>query len=180
MKRVTAPDHSYGIRAATFNVADQKGFLITLRRIARDTNTTIICFDADSMAGKRHADAAIRHALRSFHQGAPIADTLEMEALLYASGSRQCSVAAGFGIHAGINHSYICCCPRREGVWDALTPFVQWVDERVDAGWEEITPEKRQRLKALFSISDEEIEAVGEPRFADLVLERVALLEVYR
>jgi KEOPS complex subunit Cgi121 len=176
VKRVTAPDHSYEIRAATFNVADQKGFLITLRRIARDTNTTIICFDADRMAGKRHADAAIRHALRSFHQGAPIADTLEMEALLYASGSRQCSVAAGFGIHAGINHAYICCCPRSQRAWDALSAFMQWADEAA----EEIAPEKRQRLKSLFSISDEEIEAVGESRFADLVLERVALLEVYR
>jgi KEOPS complex subunit Cgi121 len=38
----------------------------------------------------------------------------------------------------------------------------------------------RARLKELFSISDEEIAAAGESNFADLVLERVALLAVYR
>jgi KEOPS complex subunit Cgi121 len=40
--------------------------------------------------------------------------------------------------------------------------------------------ERRARLRELFSITNEEIAAVGESRFADLVLERVALLEVYR
>jgi KEOPS complex subunit Cgi121 len=170
------PDQSYEMRTGIFEVENCDLFLPALRKIAQDNNTTIICFDADSIAGRKHADAAIRHALRSFHEGAPIANALEMEALLYASGSRQCSVATAFGIHTGVNRAYVCCCPRCERVWDALSPFVKWID----VGWEGIDPEKRCRLKALFSISDEEIAAAGELRFADLVLERVALLEVYR
>jgi KEOPS complex subunit Cgi121 len=50
----------------------------------------------------------------------------------------------------------------------------------VDGDWEELDPAKRARLAILFSITAEEIAVVGEARFRDLVLERVALLDVYR
>jgi KEOPS complex subunit Cgi121 len=173
---MATPDQSYEMRTGIFEVENCDLFLLALRKIAQDNNTTIICFDADRLAGRKHANAAIRHALRSFHAGAPIANTLEMEALLYASGSRQCSVATAFGIHTGINRAYVCCCPPVQTIWDALAPIVHWVIEN----WEDINPVRRRRLKTLFSISDEEIAATGESRFADLILERVALLAVYR
>jgi KEOPS complex subunit Cgi121 len=99
-----------------------------------------------------------------------------MEALLYASGSRQCSVASAFGVHAGNNRAYICCCPGGAAVWEALAPLVRFVDE----DWDILTPERLAKLKELFAIPDEEIAAAGESRFTDLVLERIALLEVYR
>ncbi len=169
-------DFSYEIRAAVFTIRNCDRFLHALRTIASDTGTTIICFNADNMAGIRHAEAALHHALRSWNAGTLIANSLEMEALLYASGSRQCSVASSFGVHLGKNRAYIGCCPACDGVWDALTPLVRFVH----TNWEDIDAERRTRLQELFSISEEEIAAVGESRFADLVLERVALLEVYR
>jgi len=164
------------IRTALFEVVDRDSFLQVVRTIASDCGTAIICFNADNLAGKRHAEIALRHALRSQRAGTLIANSFEMEALLYASGSRQCSVASAFGVHAGNNRAYICCCPARAGVWDALAPLVQFVDE----DWDILTPERTAKLKELFAIPDEEIAAAGESRFADLVLERVALLEVYR
>jgi KEOPS complex subunit Cgi121 len=169
-------EFSCGIRAAVFDVADCEPFLNTLRTIASATHTPIICFNADNLAGQRHAETALRYALRSRDAGTLIANSLEMEALLYASGSRQCSVASSFGIHTGNNRAYIGCCPASEAVWDALAPLVRFVD----GDWEDRDTERRARLRELFSITNEEIAAVGESRFADLVLERVALLEVYR
>jgi KEOPS complex subunit Cgi121 len=167
---------SFEIRMAEFDVADRDIFLSDLRRIARHAGTTIVCFDAENLAGMRHAEAAILHALRSWNAGSAVANSFEMEALLFASGSRQCSVASSFGVHDGKNCSYICCCPPREGAWDALAPLVRYVEDtgKVPKG------KHRARLKELFFISDEEIATVGESKFADLVLERVALLEVYR
>lgn len=176
MNQMDRTDYSYEIRAAVFTIRDCDRFLQSLRTIASGTGTTIICFNADNLAGIRHAEAALYHALRSWTAGTQIANTLEMEALLYASGSRQCSVASSFGVHTGKNRAYIGCCPACDGVWDALTPLVRFVRKN----WEDIDTERRTRLQELFSISEEEIAAVGESRFADLVLERVALLEVYR
>lgn len=167
---------SYEIMMAVFDVADHDLFLHLLRTIARKYTTTIICFDADRMVGRQHAEAAIRHALRSFSGGYPIANTFEMEALLFAAGTRQCSLASAFGAHTGANRVYVCCSPPREGIWQALSSLMRIVHE----DWEGINADKRTQLKNTFSITDGEIAAVGESRLADLVLERVALLEVYR
>jgi len=167
----------FEIRMAEFDVADRDIFLADLRRIARaHDGTTIIFFDAENLAGMRHAEAAILHALRSWGAGSAVANSFEMEALLFASGSRQCSVASSFGVHEGKNRSYICCCPPQEGIWEALAPLVRYVNDTVTV----LTGKQRARLKDLFFISEEEIAAVGESKFTDLVLERVALLEVCR
>jgi len=174
--QMNSPEISCEIRSALFDVTDRDSFLLAVRTIASDNGTAVICFNADNLAGKRHAEAALRFALRSQKAGMLIANSFEMEALLYASGSRQCSVASSFGVQAGKNRAYICCCPACDTVWEALAPLVRFVDE----DWDTITPERREKLKELFTIPDEEIAAAGESRFADLVLERVALLEVYR
>jgi DNA-binding transcriptional regulator YiaG len=46
--------------------------------------------------------------------------------------------------------------------------------------WETLSPQKIQRIRELFAISSEELAVVGTSRLTELVLERVALLEVYR
>ncbi|WAC05041.1 MAG: KEOPS complex subunit Cgi121 [Methanoregula sp.] len=169
-------DDSWEIRNAEFDVDDRDRFLSELRRIARDAGATIVCFNADNLAGRRHAESAIRHALRSWNTGSAVANSFEMEALLFASGNRQCSVASSFGVHSGHNHAYICCCPAVAGIWDALALMVQYAGEPGD----HLSAERRARLKELFSVSDDEISAAGESSFTDLILERVALLAVYR
>ena len=98
---------------AVFAVDENIRFLRRIRRIADEHRTHIILFDADRLAGRAHVEAALRHAWRSWAGGNPIANSIEMEALLYAAGTRQCQVAASFGIHPGLNRSYIAVCHRR-------------------------------------------------------------------
>ena len=110
-------------------------------------------------------------------RGAAISNTLEMESLLYAAGSRQCNIAATFGIHEGENRVYICCYPARDEVWAALEALFRFVKEN----WDTIDPDKRKLLMETYAISPVEIAAAGgDGRIVDLVLERVALLQVMR
>ncbi|MCE5338048.1 MAG: KEOPS complex subunit Cgi121 [Methanomicrobiaceae archaeon] len=164
------------IYPAVFTIDENIRFLREVRRIAGICGTHIILFDADRLVGRDHVEAALRHAWRSWTRGEPIANSIEMEALLYAAGTRQCQVAASFGIHPGENRAYIAVCPPAPGVRDRLADLVTFVDE----DREEIGPEKRERLADFFGITPEEVAVVGEDRFRDLVLERVALLDVYR
>lgn len=166
------------IYRAVFTVGDNAVFLREIRTIADECGTHIILFDADRLAGRKHVEAALRHAWRSWAGGEPIANSLEMEALLYAAGTRQCQVASSFGIHPGENRSYIAVCPPAPGVRDRLAGLVRIVSD--EQNWEKIDSAKRARLAELFSITEEEIAVVGEERLRDLVLERVALLDVYR
>jgi len=161
-------------RSAVITVIDRDALLATIREIAQLHHTHIVCFDAEKMAGLMHAESAVRHAQHSISNGAAISNSFEMEALLYAAGSRQCSIAASFGIHEGKNLLFICCCPSKSDAWNALARHMVFTNEI----WDEPVPEKTNRLMALFGITPEEIDAAGADRVTALVLERVALLDV--
>lgn len=164
------------IMQARFFVDDQLRVLERFREIAERSGVHIVVFNAKNMAGTAHVAVALDHAQRSFYEGNPIANSFEMEALLYAAGSRQVVDAVRFGIHCGENAGYICCCPPDAGAREALGGVVRIVDE----DWETIDDAKKAHLMDLFEITPEELETVGEERFAELVCERVALLDVYR
>jgi len=173
---VPAGNHACDVRAATCFVGDRVAFLKKIRAIAESFDTHIICFNDSMLAGKQHARAALRHAVRSFHNGSMVSNTIEMEALLFAAGSRQCTVAALFGVHEGENSMFVCCYPTRDGVWDALTPLMVFTEENRDI----IDTPKRVYLMKLFGVTEEEIATCSGDCMTELVLERIALLEVYR
>ena len=173
---VPADGHACEVRTATCFVNDRVSFLQKIRTIAESFDTHIICFNAGMLAGKRHAREALRHAVRSLHNGSMVSNTLEMEALLFAAGSRQCLVAALFGVHDGDNSMFVCCYPNCDEVWDALKPLMSASDEN----WDLIDPDKQAYLRKLFGITHEEVATCTGDRITGLVLERIALLEVYR
>ncbi len=165
------------IRTARCMIHSTAAFLQELRAVAAEFDTHIICFNADLMAGRVHAAAAVGRAVRAFGAGETISNTLEMESLLFAAGSRQCNTAASFGLHDGENRVYICCYPARAGAWAALEPLFHFVPEN----WDAVTPGKKIVLMERFSVSPTELAAAGgDSRLIDLVLERVALLQVMR
>jgi len=164
------------IRQVSLYIEDEGQFLSGIRQVSMDHESVIVMINADNIAGIAHVKAAILHAFRAYKEKTTISNSPEMEVLLYAAGSRQCSVATRFGIHRGWNRAYLCICPPDTCVWDLLRTRVAEVHE----DWEPIDEEKERRLMDLFSITPEELHAVGTGRIRDLVLERVALLEVYR
>ena len=170
------PITDYEIRQARTIIEDRNAFLRKIQEIARLYSIHIVCFDASKMAGLDHAKAAIQHAQRSFFSAKPISNSFEMEALLFAAGSRQCQVAASFGFHEGENSLFVCICPVNECVWTDLSCFMHFVDLPFD----DMTPEKEARLASLFNITQEELEVVGRDRIKDLILERIALLSINR
>ena len=167
---------THEIRQAKVTVNNRDAFLRMIQTIARLYSTHIVCFDADKLAGRDHADAALEHAHRSFFSERPISNSFEMEALLFAAGSRQCLVAALFGIQEGENRMFVCTYPANEDIWKDLSHHMHFVTEP----WDEITPDKEARLMILFSITEEELDGVGQDRIKDLILERIALLHVNR
>lgn len=170
------PDVECEIRLARIVIENRESFIRIIREIGRHYSTHIICFDSDKMAGRDHVEAALHHAWRSFFSTKPISNSFEMEALLFASGSRQCNVASLFGIHEGENIIYICIYPLKENVWKDLSHQMHFLTDKTD----ELSEEKVARLMSLYNITQHEIELVGTDRLRDLILERIALLEVYR
>jgi len=168
-------EHECEIRQGIADIPSIPAFLESVREIAAATGTHIICFDAEKIAGKAHARKAVGHAVRSWREGRAIANSLEMEALLYAGGTRQCRVAMDLGLHEGENRCYVCICPPSPAAAEAL--------ERIlhpdDGDWEGIDEAKKMRLMERYAITGEELAAAGG-RIRPLVFERIALLEVNR
>jgi len=169
-----------GIYPVVCDVDDERKFLKSLNKVGARFGTTIVCFNADLMAGSEHVRSALAHAARTWDEGTQISRSLAMEALLYAGGTRQCLEATRFGIHPGHNSSHLCLCP--DSVEALAELKAQGMIAPLPAGesLEEISSEKTTRLMDCFGITPEEIAVVGEERFSELVLERVALLEVHK
>jgi KEOPS complex subunit Cgi121 len=155
---------------------DPDRYLMKVRQISNRYGVRIVLFNAEMMAGMTHVCSALRHAFRAFDRGSAISNSPEMEALLYASGSRQCRSGLRFGIHPGKNRVYLCVCP---GDGNALDDLLK--DGTIShEDWNVLSPEKVELLTDLFGITQEELDVSGRDRITDLILERVALLEVYR
>lgn len=166
-----------GIRQVIIDIEDLPRFLEIIRSVGERNHTHIIVFNSEMMAGKDHAISALSHAIRAENEKRRISNSLEMEGLLYASGSRQCIDGMKFGIHEGINRSYLCLCPWQERTWNELS---ESISPNYD-DWEEISPQKAFLLMDLFEITKEEVEITGGlHRIRELVLERIALLDAYR
>jgi KEOPS complex subunit Cgi121 len=157
-------------------IDEPDSYLGKVRQIGNRFGVHIVLFNAEMMAGMSHVCSALKHAFRAFDRGTAISNSPEMEALLYASGTRQCRSGLRFGIHPGKNRVYLCICPEnRKALEDLLKDGII-----VHEDWNILSPEKVKRLTDQFGITQEELEVSGRDRITDLILERVALLEVYR
>lgn len=141
-------------------------------------------FDADRVAGWEHLYLAAANAVRAFQSGYNIARSLAVEILLYVSCRDQIVEAIEL---VGIS-------PETERI--ALLILTEDEEEGLKAyeraskllGEEDdfilqVNERKMRRLMELYSISEEELEAVGEPRARALTLllvERGALIPALR
>lgn len=165
----------FSVRMARMEIGSVPEILSTIRDIADRSGTRIICLNAEMMAGRQHAEEAVRQAVRAEEEGTMTARSLEMEVMLYASGQRQTSIAMGFGLHKGEMLAWIGIIPDSAGAWDLL----QWLVTPVPD--EERLPESRiPVLQELYGITDAEIKTIGKGRIADLVIERTALLNILK
>lgn len=170
----TVRNLDFEIRQVSFQVRDIGNFLSWLRDLSNRSGVFIVCFNAELVAGQDHVISAMLHAKRAMKRGSCISSSFEIEALLYAAGSRQCQDAAKFGVHRGLNNCYLCVYPITSQIWSELLTVMTISTE----DWERITDEKMNILISLFGITNDEIEVTGGDRIQELVLERVALLEV--
>ncbi|MEM0449200.1 MAG: KEOPS complex subunit Cgi121 [Methanomassiliicoccales archaeon] len=131
----------------------------------------VLALDANMVCGKEHLDTAIEHAFRAFRQNANCANDLLMEIMLYASGERQISKAQEkMSLKEG-------------GAEIALVVIgadplevVRMLKLRRD---DEVLLCDETKLKR-FGISPKEIGAVPRDKALDLVLEKVAFVDVLK
>ena len=160
------------ILEGTIFIEDIEIFLTKIKEIRNRKDLVILALDADKLAGKEHLVFAIEKAMNSFKTGRNIANDLGKEIMLYASGTRQINRAMKIGVHNGNNNIVLVAIGEDVDLseFDGITPK----DVLQYAG------SKNSALMDIFNITDEEIEAAGVEKIPELVLERVALVDVLK
>ena len=177
----------YRIVVGTVTIASVSEFLAALKAIAEQHAVTIQALDTDLVVSAAHLHSAVEKALRAMAKGTNITSELGMEILVYAAGKRQIGRALAMGVTEG--QKRIACIIVATTVEADLDAAIAAVKARTGLNEEpnalqtsELAHDasKRARLKRFFGITDMELNAVGEEKLQQLVLERVALLDVLK
>lgn len=130
---------------------------------------------ADRVVGVDHLTSAAMHAQRAFDEGRNHADDLAVEFTRYVAGERQIRKALDkVGILDGSPAAAVV--GLGEKAEDAVAHFLHALGLESDDSVLDATPEKLRG----FGITDAQIEATAPERVTDLVLERVAAVDLMR
>lgn len=159
----------------SLTVADLDELLETLDEIADSTQTTVQAFHADYVVSEAHLARALARADRAIARGENVARDRSVEILCYAAGRRQINRALEMGVREGENRVVLLVDSSADdetAEQEAIERLREHIDEGAVLGeYDEAT------VRSFFDIGDAELEAV-DGTLADLVLERVALLDV--
>ena len=157
-------------------IRNKAQLILAIRNMQKRCDCVIQALDADKVVSETHLRFAAEKAMAAFSQGRNIANDPGLEILRYASGERQINGA----LYMGLADS-------TERIALILTTFGKSCSLPNDSELSEIVEQdgkgcafRLEAVKKNFCISPEEIDAVGEARIPDLVLERVALVDTYR
>jgi KEOPS complex subunit Cgi121 len=164
-------------------ITDIDVFLSKLQRFSTDEHLIIQAFDAQVVYGVDHLLSAAQHAARAFHHGTNATNSLPLEMLLYAAGERQIHKAIKkLGVKHGKQQiAFVLVDERKRNrtvktddiVIDRLLRLFHLTrDDPVLEG-------NKDTLKR-FGITDQEIRTLPENKYGDLILEKVAMVDIIK
>jgi KEOPS complex subunit Cgi121 len=159
----------FDLAGATGNIEDTGAFI---ENVQADLGKEALCLDADMVCGREHIESAVMHAERAFNYGTNASDSFAMEVMLYASGERQLSKAmTKMDVKKGV-------------VNVAIVSFEGKVTETMISKWglradPQVTSFSFVKASH-FGIGQKEADSVPPEKLQDLVLERVAFVDVIK
>ena len=162
------------------SIPNLSGFLKTISSIASENEVIIQGLNADLIAGERHLHFAVGKALRAVAAGRNIAKDPGIEIMRYASGERQIERSFSIGLREGENNAVFVLLGKMDNLILALSAIRKLIEEKPCSELLAYSESKRQGILSVFGITDAEIEASGEEHIPELVIERVALVDLLK
>ncbi|NMC09853.1 MAG: hypothetical protein GYA39_02570 [Methanothrix sp.] len=157
-------------------IRDRSKLLSALRELQSSHGCIVQAFDADKVVSERHLIYAAEKAIDAISDCRNIAKDPGVEIMRYASGERQIERALIMGISDSTERIAL--------ILVSFDNGCQWPDSSELSRLIELDGQgcsfDGETVKKVFNISEEEMEAVGEDRIEELVIERVALVDTYR
>ncbi len=165
------------IIGAMGTIPDLESALKTINSYAEEHNLAIQLLDAKMVYGKMHLRSAIHHAQRAFERQDSISTTLAMEILLYAAGEYQIKIALDkMGLKPSLHEQQIAIVVVGGG--DQSPEVITEILSNLDLVRDDSVLEGDAEVLKRFGILQPEIDAVHPDKIGDLILERVAMVDV--
>jgi KEOPS complex subunit Cgi121 len=145
-------------------------FIKKAQKFVKDPNLLLQFLNADYVLGEEHILSAYEHARRAFKTNKNISKSMAMEILVYVSGEPQIANAL-----------------EKVGISNGCERIALVVDENLDVEGlishlnlkkaDDVLKCSKDKLEK-FGIKEQEISAVDKDKIKDLILERVAMVDV--
>jgi KEOPS complex subunit Cgi121 len=167
------------IIGAKGNIQDVDGFLKKVTQFVEENNVLIQVFDAELIYGKNHLISAYEHAKRAMDRKTNTTNSIEMETLLYTSGERQLKLAIPkMGVKKGnVSVASIFIVESQKKVKGKLV--LDFLEELSLTRDDNVIEGDENTLKN-FGISENELKTVSKAKYGDLILEKVALVDIIK
>jgi len=169
-------------------IEDLDRLLADIGDLETEYDCAIQAFDADYVLGRDHLRAAVEHADRAFDRGENVARERAVEILLYAAGRRQINRALRMGVGEGEADAVVVVhdpdsnpdSERNESTEEDAAEAVRDLLEFASGDSVNVLAADRidrEAVRDFFDVTETEL-AASDVDLADLVCERVALLDV--
>lgn len=165
---------------ATGVIRDVEQFLQQLQLFSTKHNIILQVLNAEMIYGKDHVLSAADHAIRAFKEKRQSLDSLSLEILLYASGERQIKKAIKkMGIKQGKQQCAIVIIDV-SGKRSSLTTIIKKMLETFHFIQDDTILEGNKETLKRFGISETELRTVSEKNYQDVILEKIAMVDVIK
>ena len=173
------------IIGATGKILNVDQCLKKIENVSTEHNIVIQIFNAETIYDEIHLRSAAEHAIRSFIQKTNTTNTLAMETVLYASGERQIQKAIKkIGVKKTANSHAFLFIGEIQEIGDASgkisKQFIQEVLTTLDLTRKDEVLKGDIDTLHRFGISDKELISVPEEHYGDLILEKIALVDIIK
>jgi KEOPS complex subunit Cgi121 len=158
-------------------ISDVDIFLKKISDFSKKNNVIIQSFNADLIFGKNHLISSVKHAKRAFEDKTNTCNSIEMEILLYASGKRQLKHAIPkMGVKKGNSSVVFVILDERKKDDDLIKNLLETTEFKRD---DKVIQGDINTLKK-FGFKNNEIKTVSKDKYGDLILEKVAMVDIIK
>jgi len=158
-------------------IKDVDIFLKQIQGFSKKNNFVVQVFDADVIYGKNHLISAAEHAIRAFERKTNTTNSLDKEILLYASGERQLKLAIPkMGVKKNSSNVAIVFISNKKSYDNLIVEFLKILSLKID---DKVLNGSKEKLRK-FGVTEKELETVTKAKYGDLILEKVAMVDVIK
>jgi KEOPS complex subunit Cgi121 len=162
-------------------IDDVNNFIDKITVFSKKKDIVIQVFDADYIFGKNHIITSINHALRAIDRKKNTTNSVAMEILLYASGERQLKLAIPkMGIKYNTNKIAFILLNKINSDIKILNNLIDELLEFLSlTRCDDVLNGNEKTLKK-FGIDKNEIITITKNNYEKLVIEKVALVDIFK